>query len=123
MRIAGESAKLQGRAATAAKPARMGAVGPARLTRPGLLRGGYHRRPHHSGSDALLPGAGLSAGAGRRMVRTARMVSLVFGLVDHQRRDDDPGSDSDLHTARFLGPVGKKLRSGARAFGKPIAHR
>src|SRR5262245_25412613 len=99
----------------------MDAVGPLRLTRPGLLRGGYHWRSHHSDSDALLSGAGIPAGASRRLVRTARMVPLVLGLADHQRRDNDTDSNSDLHIARFLGAVGKNLRPGARPRGKRIA--
>src|SRR5215813_13662527 len=99
----------------------MDAVGPLRPARPDLLRGGYHWRTHHSDSDALLSGAGLPAGAGRRLVRTARMVPLVLGLADHQRRDNDTGSNSDLHIARFLGAVGKNLRPGALARRRPIA--
>src|SRR5262249_2814902 len=99
----------------------MDAVGPLRPARPGLLRGGYHWRPHHSDSDARLSGAGLLAGAGRRMVRTARMVPLVLGLADHQRRDNDTDSNSDLHTARVLGAVGKNLRPGALRRRRPIA--
>src|SRR5262245_58273502 len=119
--IAGERVELKRRAAICSKPTRMDAVGPLRLTRPGLLRGGYHWRPYHSDSDALLSGAGLPAGAGRRLVRTARMVPLVLGLADLQRRDNDNDSNSDLHIARVLGAVGKNLRSGARSRRRPIA--
>ena len=68
IQVEGERAELQTRAATGAKPHRMDAVGPARLPASGLLRRGYYRRPNHNGSDAQLSGAGLSAGAGGRLV-------------------------------------------------------